>query len=167
MVSIDVGRINAMSPYVVTETEKGVTYKFMTDSGVSFSVSFLPDELLSCCPSYQFIIANTNHKPSPRDPKLSQTVMAIIYEFFNRSDVAMLYFCETGDGKQGMRQRLFDYWFSSSPRNSSFTCISGMVCDEEGVMNYVALVSRLDNPCLQQAIFEFTQTLQLLRQKPE
>ena len=62
--------------------------------------------------TYQFSIINFNNKKSPRDPKVRETIIAIIENFFMESQEVMLYICETGDGKQSMRSRLFEYWFN-------------------------------------------------------
>lgn len=60
-----------------------------------------------------FLSSNVNKIPSPRDLKMRDTVMLIIENFFNMNEAALLYICESGDGKQHMRSRLFEYWFSS------------------------------------------------------
>ena len=60
--------------------------------------------------TYQFSIINGNNKKSPRDPKVRETIIAIVENFFMENQEVMLYICETGDGKQSMRNRLFEYW---------------------------------------------------------
>lgn len=83
MVDLNLDRINSHSPYVVTASEGSMSFQFVTDFGVTYNVSFLEDELMLSDESYQFIIANTNNKKSPRDSKMRQTIMAIVYEFLN------------------------------------------------------------------------------------
>lgn len=92
--------------------------------------------------------------------------MAIIHEFFESTKAALLYICETGDSRQSMRNRLFEFWFNSSPRKFEFIFISANIEDAEGVQNYVAIISRLDNPQLKDVVSEFTETMQLFSQKP-
>ena len=46
---------------------------------------------------YEFNIVNTNNRTSPRDPKVRDTVLTFIYDFFQTREAAMLYICETGD----------------------------------------------------------------------
>lgn len=159
MVRLDLDRINKNSPYSVISTNDSSCYKFVTDYNINYAVSFLEDELLLNCESYQFIIANTNNKKSPRDPKLRLSIMAIIHEFFESTKAALLYICETGDSRQSMRNRLFEFWFNSSPRKSEFIFISANIEDAEGVQNYVAIISRLDNPQLKEVVSEFTEKL--------
>ena len=90
MVRLDLNRINKNSPYFVISTNDSSCYKFVTDYNINYAVSFLEDELLLNCDSYQFIIANTNNKKSPRDPKLRLSIMAIIHEFFESTYVAII-----------------------------------------------------------------------------
>ena len=111
MVNLDLKRINSHSPYHVTASRDKHSFRFVTDFGVDYSISFLEDELLTSDDTYQFIIANTNDKKSPRDSKLRKAIISIIYEFFEASNTTLLYICETGDSKQSMRNRLFEFWF--------------------------------------------------------
>lgn len=167
MVNLDLDRINSHSPYIVTVSGGAMCFQFVTDFGVTYNVSFLEDELMLSDESYQFIIANTNNKRSPRDSKMKQTIMAIVYEFFECANTTLLYICETGESRQGMRNRLFEIWFNSSSRKSDFAFMSADIRDAEGIPNYASIIVRLDNPRLTSVIAEFTETVQLLSQKPE
>ena len=86
MVSLNLERINSNSPYAVTALRDSMCFRFVTDFGVIYYVSFLEDELMLSDESYQFIIANTNNRKSPRDSKLRRAIMAIVYEFFECSN---------------------------------------------------------------------------------
>ena len=72
--------------------------------------------------------------------------MAIVEEFFEKNVAALLYICETGDGKQMARGRLFAYWFQSSGQSKVFTTMTSVLMDEEGVENTATLILRNDNP---------------------
>lgn len=39
--------------------------------------------------------------------------------------------------------------------------------DTDGVQNYAAIIVRLDNPKLKSIVAEFTETVQILSQKPD
>ena len=69
--------------------------------------------------------------------------------------------------KQSMRNRLFEFWFHSSPRKSDFAFMSADIRDADGIQNYAAIIIRLDNPNLKSIVAEFTETIQMLSQKPE
>ena len=87
-------------------------------------------------------------------------------EFFATNQAAMLYICETGDGKQGMRSRLFTYWFSTYEYNSKYSLHTTCINDEEGIPNFAALVIRNDNPHIVEIVCEFVETAKALQQKP-
>ena len=64
-----------------------------------------------------------------------------------------------------MRNRLFEFWFHSSPRKSDFAFMSADIRDADGIQNYAAIIIRLDNPNLKSIVAEFTETIQMLSQK--
>lgn len=117
---LSLDNINRKAPYKVELDEMTGSYDFVTHCGVQISIAFENDFLIQTDVSYQLIIGNSNQKKSPRDHKLQLTILTIIEEFFRKNQAAMLYICETGDGKQQMRNRLFKYWFDSYEFNSKF-----------------------------------------------
>ena len=44
-------------------------------------------------------------------PKVRETILAIVEEFFAKNNAAFLYICDTSGGLQKMRNRLFKYWY--------------------------------------------------------
>ena len=92
--------------------------------------------------------------------------MAIVEEFFEKNVAALLYICETGDGKQMARGRLFAYWFQSSGQSKVFTTMTSVLMDEEGVENTATLILRNDNPDFDIIVSEYSQTVRFLSQKP-
>lgn len=160
-------RINENSSYPVETAGEDGFYQFFTDGGVHYSVGFMEDDILLSRNSYQLIIANINNHKSPRDRKVRDTIIAIVDEFFRNNNSTLLYICETGDSRQSMRNRLFEYWFSTYNRKALFTMISSSIVDEEGVVNFATIILRNDNPDLTEIIAEFTESIQLLSQKPE
>ena len=160
-------RINATSSYQVELTGEEGFYQFFTDGGVHYSIGLMEDDVLLSKQSYQLIIANINNHKSPRDRKVRDTIISIVDEFFSCNNSTLLYICETGDSKQGMRSRLFEYWFSTYNRKALFTMISSSIVDAEGVVNFATIILRNDNPDLSEVVMEFTESIQLLSQKPE
>lgn len=167
MEPLSLEHINTNSSYLVEPTDKDGYYQFFTDSEVHYFVGFMEDDVLISKNSYQLIIANLNNHKSPRDRKVRDTIVSIVDEFFNRNNSTLLYICETGDDKQSMRSRLFEYWFSTYNRKALFTIMSSSIVDAEGVVNFATIILRNDNPCLSEIIKEFTESIQLLSQKPE
>lgn len=166
MVTLSVDRINASSPYRVFASVDEGFVEFTTDYGVRYSVGFYLTSGLISYDTYQFYIINVNHQRSPRDRKLKDTIMAIVCDFFVSGDSAMLYLCDTGDERQSMRNRLFEYWARTSCIQYDISIMSACLTDSEGVRNYASLLLRTDNPYYSEIIAEFTQTVKLLDDKP-
>jgi len=162
---LSIERINAKAPYQVERDMVTDSYDFITESDVHITVYFDDDFMISSGLSYQLIIGNANNRKSPRDRKLQQTVLAIVEEFFYQNQAAILYICETGDGKQGMRNRLFSYWFEAYEYNSRFSIHTTCVNDEEGIPNFAALIIKNDNPNIVEVVNEFMETARALQQK--
>ncbi len=166
MNTLSIESINLLSPYKVIQGENG-TYSFVTDSSVEIFVCFEKDEILQTGESYQLGISNPKGTKSPRDLKIRQTILAIVSEFFAKNQAGLLYICETGDGMQKMRNRLFKYWFSIYEESDEYYFQPMTIYDEEGNENYAALIIRYDNPLFAAVVREFTTTINLLNSKPE
>lgn len=167
MKELDLDIIKISSPYLVTWDSATNLYKFVSDYGVSFSVGFEKNDLLESGESYQFALTNYEGKKSPRDPKVRETILAIVEEFFKKNEAALLYICETGDGMQKMRNRLFHFWFGIYGENDNYLFLPQIVYDEEDNENYAALIIRRDNPKFNDLVTEFTNMVILLNSKPE
>lgn len=167
MNALSLENINKRSPYLICAASEAGYYEFSTDYGVEYVLGFMPDDLLHSDESYQFLISNTNHKTSPLDKNVQLTVQVVIEEFFRANNTTMLYICETGDGKQAMRSRLFERWFMGYSENANFTFLHTSITTIEGETNYASLLVRNDNPRLTDVILEFTETIRLLSSKPD
>lgn len=116
--------------------------------------------------AYQFVINNENHVPSPLDYKLRDTIFCIIEAFFAANPDILLYICETGDGKQAFRSRLFVRWFNTYSGRHAYVMKTAEV--QEGSMrNFAALIVQKSNPRLDEIIGEFEETIRILTSKPE
>lgn len=167
MTELSLEKINAQTPYIVRKYEKDGSYRFITEHQVKLAVSFMYDDMIIEEGAYQLIIANLNNQKSPRDSKVKDTIMPIVEEFFEKNQVALLYICSTGDGKQMMRSRLFGHWFAAFGNKISFSTMSTSLVDADGVVNEATIIVRNDNPRMAQLINEFSETAQLLSHKPE
>lgn len=164
---IDLQRFNRVSPYKASPSIPDGFYEFITDFGVRYSIGFMHDDSVITSGAYQFIISNVNHQASPNDDKVRKTIMCMIDEFFRQNEDVLLYICETGDGKQAMRNRLFQYWFSQYEKKEDFTFLSSSVTEEDGVVNYATIIIKSNSPRLTEVVTEFTETMRLFQEKPE
>ena len=165
MNTLSIEDINSSSPYKVLHYEDG-TYSFVTDSSIEIFVSFERDDILQIGESYQFGISNPKGMKSPRDSKIRLTILSIVKEFFEKNQAGLLYICETGDGMQKMRNRLFKYWFSIYEESDDYYFLPMTIFDEENNENYAALIIRYDNPQFREIVRQFTTTINLLNSKP-
>ena len=163
---IDLEKSNSRSPYKLLPSSTHGFYEFVTDFGVHYQIGFMFDCSIISENAYQFVITNINNKVSPNDDKVRETIMIMVDEFFKKNYNTLLYICETGDGKQAMRNRLFHYWFSLYDRFCEFTCLSSSIIDMDGVQNFATLIVRNDNPKLVDIVSEFSETISLLNNKP-
>lgn len=113
------------------------------------------------------MIANLNNQSSKRDSHVREAIIAIIDDFFEQNNDTLLCICETGDNKQTGRSRLFEYWFSMYSKKALFTMLSTTIVDSDGVSNFATIITRNDNPNYVDIISEFTETVQLLSNKPD
>lgn len=115
--------INANSPYEVKVALADDTLCFITDYDAEIFVTFERDDILHNGLVYQFGISNPKGVKSPRDPKVRETILAIVEEFFAKNNAAFLYICDTSGGMQKMRNRLFNTGLASTGKERSmFFC---------------------------------------------
>ena len=165
---LNVDAIQEEAPYKVTKIADDKHVAFFTDYGVQYIAGFDKDDTtMPVTETYQFSIINFNNKKSPRDPKVRETIISIIEDFFVENQEVMLYVCETGDGKQSMRNRLFEYWFNHYRKNWNIMFLSSSVTDENGIVNYAGIILRNDHPRLKEIVKEFTDAVTLLNNKPQ
>lgn len=107
MNTLNLRNINLHSPYLVGKTdENDSSFYFTTDFGLKYTISFMFENSFVQSGAFQFCINVEGAGRSPGDIKLRQTVLAIIEEFFTvNGKEAMLYLCETGDEKEGLRKQ--------------------------------------------------------------
>lgn len=164
MNTLDISAINTNAPYSVWNVDE--YYFFRTKYGALYKIGFMPDDTIWDENAYQFLIVNENNTTSPNDAHLKETVFCIIEGFFKANPSILLYLCETGDGKQASRNRLFIRWFKaySSKHLFYFDTVS---MTAEGVDNFAAIIVQKSNPKLQEIIDEFNSVVKILANKPE
>ncbi len=164
MPEFNLTRLNFHSPYKIWVENN--EYKFITDYGVSYRIIFSPNHDIWQNGAYEFSIFNENNKISPNDPKVKDTVEAIIEEFFLTNPDILLYQCETGDNRQAMRARLFTKWFNEYAGKHKF-CVRVSVIHDEEIDNYIALIVQTTNPNLNSILQTFNDFIGFFSQKPE
>ena len=162
---LDMTRINRFSPYKVW-TENGHDYNIETNRGKIFMIGFMDDYSIWQEGAYQFTITNQSRQPSPFDQKLRETILLIIEAFFAANPDILLYICETGDGRQAFRSRLFVRWFNTYSRRDAFVMQTAEI-QEGKTKNFAALIVQKSNPRLSDILAEFEETISILTNKPQ
>ena len=165
MNSLNLAYINRLAPYKVW-TENGRDYFVETNYELLFRIGFMDDYSIWPSGAYQFTINNESHRPSPNDEKLKTTVFRIIEAFFDANPDILLYICETGDGRQAFRSRLFVRWFNSYANRDAYIIRTAEV-QEGDTKNFAALIVQKSNPRLKEIVAEFDETISILTNKPE
>lgn len=145
MLDIPVVTINEHSPYFVTSVEQN-SFLFKTQYGINYNVGFSKDMILSEeAEIYHFFILNKDKSHFRYDPLLYKTIEAIIEAFFEQEGTVMLYFCDTLDGRQSNRNRLFQTWFERYPHKQLYTFVNKTIKYDE--VNYFgAMILRKSHP---------------------
>lgn len=142
MNALNIDNINLLSPYTVAIISGRL--HFRTDHGIEYVVTFDQEEN-PFFNIYWFNLTNPNNVKSPNDPKIPQTVICIIEEFFLQNPDILLYMCSSEGGKQEQRARLFLRWFNGTEQQKHYICRTVEV-KGDGQKEYVALIAQRTNP---------------------
>ena len=140
----------------------GNDFMFQTDLGIHYSVSFNKEDIvLGGCDTYQIIIRKIEEARSRHDPKVEATILAIIDEFFRSNQEVLLYMCDTSDGREESRNRLFLTWFERYAGKHRFTIRQAHARIEgEGLFFCIVVDNR--NPHLKAITADFEENAMLL-----
>lgn len=145
MLDIPVAAINEHSPYLVTLEEQN-SFLFRTQYGLIYNVGFSQDTLLPSIENvYHFYIVNKDDSHFRYDPLLFKTIEAIIMAFFEQEPNVLLYFCDTLDGRQSFRNRLFKSWFDRYPGKEHYTLVNKSITYDD-VSYFGAIILRKSHP---------------------
>lgn len=88
---------------------------------------------------------------------MRDTLITIIEQFFAENDNVLLYICDTSDGREEKRNRLFIRWFEefATPERYTLKTANAIV---EGQGFYAAIIVENSNPMLESIISDFIQT---------
>lgn len=101
-----------LSPFEISETEP-YDYTFTSRDGVRYRVFFSPlqDLYPQLINTYSFSIEREDKRAHPMDARIAVTVVSILKRFFESNENAMIMICDTLDGKEAKRRKLFDRWY--------------------------------------------------------
>jgi len=88
-------------------------------------------------------------------------LIAIIEQFFIENTNVLLYICDTSDGREEKRNRLFVRWFEEFATPERFTMETANAT-VEGQGFYAAIIVENSNPLLEAIVSDFKQTAESL-----
>lgn len=160
MIKFSLKRILESAPYELVLADDEFT--FQTDFNIHYSVSFNKEDIvLGGCGTYQLIIRKIEERRSQYDPKVEVTILAIINEFFQSNSEIMLYLCDTSDGREESRNRLFLTWFDRFAERDRFTICSAHAKVENETL-FLCIVIDNRNPRLETIKKDFEEKAAML-----
>lgn len=154
--------INRTSPCKI-EKLNDYAFIFHTSTNVVYYVSFKEDMEIAGLISYQFIIERKSGKQG-HDEDVKYSIIAIINEFFAKNNDILLYICDTSDGREAIRNRLFVRWFKESDNNDMFEIrTANAVVEGEGM--FFAIIFKKSNPKYTEISSEFEEASAYLTMK--
>ena len=166
MIYFSLKRILEHAPYDLVLS--GSDFMFQTDLGIHYIVSFSKEDIvLGGCNTYQLIIRKIEEARSPHDPKVEATILAIIKEFFRSNLEVMLYLCDTSDGREESRNRLFITWFDRYIDKDGFIIRKAHTqVEDEGM--FLCIIVDKRNPRLKAITDDFDEKAAMLTEgKPQ
>lgn len=142
--NLSLDKINAKSPYALVKLSE-LTFSFVTDQGVHYEAGFYQDTVFMREGAYHFFIDNSENEHGSHDPKIIDTVIAILEEFFDQEPSVMLYICDPTDNRQAARNRLYNMWYHAYAMEHNLTMFSDSVI-MDGITYYAGILMRHDHP---------------------
>jgi len=101
--------------------EEGHIYRFETDFGFLYELSFLRYPTVNERPEYilyMFNIEQIRKGKTSRDERIQITIEHVLLDFFERNTNAIVAVLDSSDGKHLARKRLFDKWYNQSNKST-------------------------------------------------
>jgi Family of unknown function (DUF6169) len=146
-------------PYNFLEKEND--YRFETDKGIFYSVSFNDGSfyfinLPPYIPVFEMsikVVSLGKYMTPPRDLRVEATIVAIFRLFFAEHENSVVYICDNLDEKQAARHRKFGTWFNRNTNKELEKYDSHFVVDTQEI--YASLILHNLNPFKQDLIKVF------------
>jgi len=110
--------LNSQLPYDLVQ--EGLTYFFVNKAGIKYRAYFA--DISAYYPqfpdTYSFSFEPETPKKHPVDNRISATIVEILRRFFEKEENAMIMVCDSVDGKEEKRRKLFDRWFEKHADDS-------------------------------------------------
>ena len=142
--------LHAYHIYRITE----FNYSFTTEAGIEYECSFKSYEeyfrnypaIASKVFALDLYLINSKQKPSPgTDKRIADTIITIVGDFLNSMVNAVVYVCDTSDGRSRSRARKFKSWFKYYEHPSRQIIQLSTDMEGGGITLYTALLVHKKN----------------------
>jgi Family of unknown function (DUF6169) len=129
-------------------------YSFTTDYGLEYKCTFTSGKeyfknyplISSKVFSFELtLVKKSKDKKLVTDPRIADTVIKIVGNFLNSKINAVVYICDTADGRSAARARKFNSWFSYEEHPSHQIIKVSTDVDGGGITLYTALLVHRKN----------------------
>lgn len=153
-------------PYtLISEEGTDVSYTFITDNNIQYVVRYVSStdyyfdessdigdtEILE----FQFAPIQKETKPL-RDLRIAETLATSMRDVLRLRKNAILYICDSSDGKQAARSKLFDRWFKSYSWEMVVKHDGKLANTDSPESEYVSLIVNTENPYTDNVVEAFS-----------
>ncbi|GAB3687686.1 hypothetical protein GCM10027592_01560 [Spirosoma flavus] len=140
------------------------SYYFANGLGIIYEIMFkpsgylFPDNPEFNSDVYEFAIRieeNILNIDPPSDPLLPPTIAAVFRDFFSREGAVVVYICDSSDGRQAVRFRKFNSWYSYFEGRGTTLMKIDLEFEDQGDPVYTSLILRARHPLLQQIVVAY------------
>ncbi|MCD8182589.1 MAG: DUF6169 family protein [Bacteroides sp.] len=110
---VSLNAINQKAPYhVLFKESQPNVLQFITDKGLIYNITFVVDRTLVLSNIFQLVIEEALQMHASHDPKIEQTIIAIVEDFFSDKERVLSFVCDTKGAHEVARNLLFHKWFT-------------------------------------------------------
>lgn len=113
--------LKSLSHYPYSKSIDG-EYRFVTDKGVEY-IAYFNKVPIESCVVYNFVFAKSTVRRYGMDPRIRNTILSIISDFWDDYEEVILFVCDSSDGRSECRMRLFHYWYKILNNDNNVTKI--------------------------------------------
>lgn len=113
--------MKSLSHYPYSKSIDG-EYRFVTDKGVEY-IAYFNKVPIESCVVYNFVFAKSTVRRYGMDPRIRNTILSIISDFWDDYEEVILFVCDSSDGRSECRMRLFHYWYKILNNDNNVTKI--------------------------------------------
>ena len=150
-----------------TSSDGSIAYLFSTEDNIIYTIFFDAIMYTTYLDHFPNLLQNgfgigisAEPKPLIKDSKVSKTIIEIIFDFFSNEnkESIILYHCDYIDGKQHLRNRIFEGWHNmANIENRIFRYSLNVDIPDANIIHYIGFLCIKNNEFKEDAINEFAE----------